>query len=154
MSRLGVNVDHVATIREARKIDYPDPMEGARISEIGGADSIVCHLREDRRHIQDHDLRRLKSSLKVKLNLEMAASKEIIAIALDVKPNQVTFVPEKRRELTTEGGLDVLSEQKRLEKVLRKMADAGIDALWICAPNFLSIPRCGRLEPQKKSAPQ
>lgn len=139
MSKLGVNVDHVATIRETRKIDYPDPVEAALISEKAGADSIVCHLREDRRHIQDKDLYKLKKRLKIKLNLEMAAREEIIAIALDVKPDQVTLVPEKRKELTTEGGLDVLSEEKALEKVLRRMANSGIEASLFIEPDRRQI---------------
>jgi len=126
--RLGVNIDHVATIREARKIDYPDPLEAALVCQRAGADSIVCHLREDRRHIHDSDLCRLKKTLAVKLNLEMAASDEIIGIALDVKPCRVTLVPEKRKELTTESGLDVYSQKSRIKKVLKKMEKAGIGA--------------------------
>jgi pyridoxine 5-phosphate synthase len=139
MSRLGVNIDHVATIREARKIEYPDPVEAALICQGAGSDSVVCHLREDRRHIQDRDLRRLKKALRIKLNLEMAASIEIIGIALRVKPQQVTFVPEKRRELTTEGGLDVFSQKARLKKVLRKMDARGIEASLFIDPDLEQI---------------
>ena len=117
MPKLGVNIDHVATIREARKIDYPDPVKAALLCQRAGADSIVCHLREDRRHIQDKDLRALKKAITVKLNLEMAMSEEIVDIALHVKPDQVTLVPERRAELTTEGGLDVLSRKNRVKKV-------------------------------------
>lgn len=126
MPDLGVNIDHVATIREARKITYPDPVEAALVCQRSGADSIVCHLREDRRHIQDKDLLNLKKEVKVKLNLEMAVSNEIVKIALDVKPDQATLVPEKRRELTTEGGLDILSEKNKVKEVVKKMQESGI----------------------------
>ena len=126
MPELGVNIDHVATIREARKIDYPDPVEAALICQRSGADSIVCHLREDRRHIQDKDLYKLRKVIKVKLNLEMAMSKEIIDIALDVGPDQITLVPEKRSELTTEGGLDVMQQQSGIMKVIKTMKGSGI----------------------------
>jgi len=126
MPELGVNIDHVATIRQARKIDYPDPVRAALLCEKSGADSIVCHLREDRRHIQDEDLYRLKKTVKVKLNLEMAASDGIVKIALHVKPDQVTLVPEKRKELTTEGGLDVISLKNRIKEVAGQMQKAGI----------------------------
>ena len=135
MPELGVNVDHVATIREARKIAFPDPVKAALISQAAGADSIVCHLREDRRHIQDHDLRKLKKTLKVKLNLEMAMSKEIVDIALRVRPDQVTFVPEKRRELTTEGGLDVCAKKSKVKNVIKKMERAGIGVSLFVDPN-------------------
>jgi pyridoxine 5-phosphate synthase len=127
MPELGVNIDHVATIREARRIDYPDPVEAALICQRAGADSIVCHLREDRRHIQDRDLERLKKLVTVKLNLEMAMSEEIVDIALKVKPDQVTLVPEKRAELTTEGGLDALTHKSRVKMILRKMKKKGIN---------------------------
>lgn len=104
MARLAVNVDHVATIREARGIDYPDPVMAAGIAEMAGADCIICHLREDRRHINDRDLKLLKETVKTRLNMEMAAVDEMIEIAREVKPDLVTLVPEKREELTTEGG--------------------------------------------------
>ncbi|MBN1354505.1 MAG: pyridoxine 5'-phosphate synthase [Candidatus Omnitrophica bacterium] len=126
MPELGVNIDHVATIRQARKIDYPDPVEAALICQDSGADSIVCHLREDRRHIQDEDLYRMRKKIGVKLNLEMAMSEEIIKIALDVAPDQITLVPERRMELTTEGGLDVATHIRRVEKIARRMVRAGI----------------------------
>lgn len=127
MPELGVNIDHIATIREARKTAYPDPLEAALMCERAGADSIVCHLREDRRHIQDRDLFRLKESVKVKLNLEMALSEEVISIALKVKPDQVTLVPEKREELTTEGGLDVVSQVRRIANTIKLMKESGIE---------------------------
>lgn len=139
MSKLGVNIDHVATIREARKIDYPDPVEAALLCQAEGADSVVCHLREDRRHIQTRDLYRLKRAVKVKLNLEMAMSKKIVNIAIDVKPDQVTLVPEKRRELTTEGGLDVASQKSRVGKILQKMQKSGIKTSLFIDPDTRQI---------------
>ncbi|MCQ9206324.1 MAG: pyridoxine 5'-phosphate synthase [Omnitrophica bacterium] len=139
MPKLGVNIDHVATLRQARKIDYPDPIRAAIICQSAGADSIVCHLREDRRHIQDCDLYKLKRVLGIKLNLEMAASREIIDIAIDAKPDQVTFVPEKRMELTTEGGLDVCSGRRRIAKALRKMQKAGIEVSFFIDPDARQI---------------
>ncbi|NQU95453.1 MAG: pyridoxine 5'-phosphate synthase [Candidatus Omnitrophica bacterium] len=139
MSELGVNIDHVATIREARKIDYPNPVEAALLCQRFGADSIVCHLREDRRHIQDKDLRELKKAIKVKLNLEMAMSEEIVNIALLVKPDQITLVPEKRRELTTEGGLDVLARAKRITSVLKKMKKHNIKVSLFIDPDEKQI---------------
>jgi len=139
MPKLGVNIDHVATIREARKVNYPSPIEAALLCEKAGADSIVCHLREDRRHIQDRDLYRLKKAVTVKLNLEMATSEEIVDIALNVKPDQVTLVPEKRAELTTEGGLDVLSRKNRVKKVLQRMEARGIEASIFIDPDMGQI---------------
>jgi len=142
MSKLGVNIDHVATVREARKIEYPDPVRAALIIEKAGADSIVCHLREDRRHIQDRDLYALKSKLKIKLNLEMAMAEEIIDIAIDAEPDQITLVPEKRQELTTEGGLDVISQKRRVGNVLRKMDNAGIEVSIFVDPEEKQIKAC------------
>lgn len=139
MPTLGVNVDHVATIREARKIEYPDPVKAAVLCQKAGAESIVCHLREDRRHIQDKDLRRLKKILKVKLNLEMAMSDEIVEIALDVKPDQITLVPERRNELTTEGGLDVASRKKSIRAILDKMRKTGIGVSLFVDPDVRQI---------------
>lgn len=107
MASLAVNVDHVATVRQARGGKEPDPVTAAAMAELGGANGIICHLREDRRHIQDRDLRLLRETVKTKLNMEMAATEEMLKIALDVKPDMVTLVPEKRQELTTEGGLEV-----------------------------------------------
>jgi pyridoxine 5-phosphate synthase len=126
MPRLGVNIDHVATVREARKTIYPDPIAAAVIVELAGADGIVVHLREDRRHIQDRDLRLLKQIVQIPLNLEMAASDEIIEIALEVKPDKVTLVPEKREEITTEGGLDVVSNEKRIADCVKRLNAGGI----------------------------
>jgi pyridoxine 5-phosphate synthase len=121
MAKLAINVDHIATIREARGIMEPDPVTAAAICELAGASGIVIHLREDRRHIQDRDVYLLRETIKTKMNLEMGANKEIIKIALDVQPDLVTLVPEKRAELTTEGGLDVLSQKKKIAKVVEKM---------------------------------
>ena len=126
MIELGVNIDHVATLRQARGGTRPDVLEAARIVEATGADSITVHLREDRRHIQDDDIYLLRREIKTRLNLEMALSKEIITIALDVVPDQVTIVPEKRRELTTEGGLNVINEQKKIERAIIRFKKKGI----------------------------
>ena len=126
MPRLGVNIDHVATVRQARGVQYPDPVTAAGIVELAGADGIVCHLREDRRHIQDRDLRILREIIQTRLNLEMAATEEMIRIALATKPNVVTLVPEKREELTTEGGLDVIKFFTPLKKAVQRLHKGGI----------------------------
>lgn len=126
MTKLAINVDHVATIRQARGIDEPDPVAAAAICELAGAAGIVVHLREDRRHMQDRDIYLLRETVKTKLNLEMGANKDIIKIALKVNPDMITLVPEKRQELTTEGGLDVLSQKKKIGKVIEKMTAASI----------------------------
>lgn len=126
MPRLGVNIDHVATVRQARGVKYPDPVTAALIVELAGADGIVCHLREDRRHIQDRDLRLLREVIQTKLNLEMAPTKEMVRIALSTKPDVVTLVPEKREELTTEGGLDVVKNFNSLKKIINQLKRGGI----------------------------
>ncbi len=126
MTQLTINVDHVATVRNARGIDEPDPVTAAAICELAGASGIVIHLREDRRHIKDRDVRLLRETIKTKMNLEMGANKEIIGIAIATKPDMVTLVPEKREELTTEGGLDVVKQKKKLAKTIQKMEKAGI----------------------------
>jgi len=126
MPRLGVNIDHVATLRQARGVMYPDPVTAAGIVELAGADGIVCHLREDRRHIQDRDLRILREIIQTRLNLEMAATEEMIRIALATKPDIVTLVPEKREELTTEGGLDVIKFFSPLKKAIQRLYKGGI----------------------------
>lgn len=141
MIKLGVNVDHVATLRQARKSNFPDPVQAAVICELAGCDSIVCHLREDRRHIQERDLRILREVLKTKLNLEMALSEEIIKIALDVKPDQVTLVPEKREELTTEGGLDVKGNFEKVRDAVEKFHNAGIKVSVFIEPDFEQIEK-------------
>lgn len=126
MTKLAINVDHVATIRQARGINEPDPVAAAAIAEFAGAAGIVVHLREDRRHMQDRDISLLRQTVKSKLNLEMGANKGIIKIALEIKPDMITLVPEKRAELTTEGGLDVVSGKKKIAKVIEKMTAASI----------------------------
>jgi len=126
MIYLGVNIDHVATVRQARLDIEPDPIEAAVICELAGAHGITIHLRGDRRHIQDRDLRLLRKIAKTKLNLEMAATEEMIDIALDVKPDQISLVPEKREELTTEGGLDVASQVDHLTDAVARLGEAGI----------------------------
>jgi len=119
---LGVNVDHVATLRQARGTDYPDPVEAALLAETAGADSITLHLREDRRHIQDHDLRRLSDVMKTHMNLEMAVTDEMVSIATGLKPQDCCLVPEKREELTTEGGLDVAGQLDKVGDACARLA--------------------------------
>jgi pyridoxine 5-phosphate synthase len=123
--RLYINVDHVATVRQARRTDEPDPLEAARLCEAAGADGITAHLREDRRHIQDHDLERMRPAVKV-LNVELATSSEIVALTCRLRPYQATLVPEKREEITTEGGLDLLRSGGRLRETVRRLDEAGI----------------------------
>ena len=126
MPKLGVNIDHVATLRQARRGNLPDPLYAAFLCEEAGADSIVAHLREDRRHIQDSDIKLLNKNIKTKLNLEMSVSAEIVKIACKVKPYQVTLVPEHRQELTTEGGLNVTAKLKTISPCLLKLRKSGI----------------------------
>lgn len=126
MALLGVNIDHVATVRQARRTNEPDPVWAAALAELGGADGITIHLREDRRHIQERDLRILRETVTVKLNLEMACDPGVLAIACEVKPAQATLVPERREEVTTEGGLDIVSQSARVADVCRRLRDAGI----------------------------
>ena len=127
MPTLGVNIDHVATVRQARRTDEPDPVWAAAEAELGGADGITFHLREDRRHICDRDARLLKETVGVKLNMEMAIAAEIVDIACDIVPDQCTLVPEKREELTTEGGLDVIRFEKQISTVVSRLKDLGIE---------------------------
>ena len=126
MATLGVNIDHIANVREARKTVEPDPVQFAFLAELGGADSITVHLREDRRHIQDRDLFLLKQTIKTKLNLEMAATSEMSKIAQEVMPDYVTIVPEKRDEVTTEGGLDLISNQEFYAKYVKDLKESNI----------------------------
>ena len=126
MIQLGVNIDHIATIREARRTYEPDPVWGAVEAHLGGADGITVHLREDRRHIQDQDVRRLRELTHIKLNLEMAATDEMVKIACGIKPEMAMLVPEGRHEITTEGGLDVAAQQTRLHGIVATLAAAGI----------------------------
>lgn len=126
MLTLGVNIDHIATIRQARRTVEPDPVAAAVLAELGGADGITVHLREDRRHIQDRDVRILRETVRTHLNLEMAATHEMLAIALDIKPDYVTLVPEKREEVTTEGGLDVVGQVDRISNIVDQLQGVGI----------------------------
>ena len=128
MIELGVNIDHVATLRQARRTYEPDPVWAAVEAHLGGADGITVHLREDRRHIRDQDVRRLRELTHIKLNLEMAATDEMVAIARELKPEMAMLVPEGRHEITTEGGLDVAAQEARLRKVVAQLAEAGIVA--------------------------
>ena len=126
MLTLGVNIDHIATIRQARRTVEPDPVAAAVLAELGGADGITVHLREDRRHIQDRDVRILRETVRTHLNLEMAATDEMLNIALEIKPDYVTLVPEKREEVTTEGGLDIVGQINKIAKIVDKLQSAGI----------------------------
>ncbi len=125
-AKLSVNVDHIATLRQARRTSYPDPVEAARIAEAAGAAGITVHLRMDRRHIQDVDVERLRASVKGKLNLEMSSAEEMVGVALRVKPDQVTLVPERPEEVTTDGGLNLILYGRRIADVTQRLADAGI----------------------------
>ncbi len=135
MTKLAINVDHVATIRQARGISEPDPVAAAAICELAGASGIVVHLREDRRHMQDRDVFLIRETVKTKLNFEMGANKEIIKIALDLEPDIITLVPENRQELTTEGGLDIVSQKKKIAKVIEKMTSKNIPVSIFCDPD-------------------
>lgn len=135
MARLGVNIDHVATIRQARRTIEPDPVWAAALAELGGADAITVHLREDRRHIQDRDLRVLRDTVQVKLNLEMAAEEAMTEIALTVRPEQCTLVPEKREEVTTEGGLDVIRNEQRVRRCVEQLLAAGFEVSLFIDPD-------------------
>ncbi|MCB9728587.1 MAG: pyridoxine 5'-phosphate synthase [Deltaproteobacteria bacterium] len=144
-TRLGVNVDHVATIRQARGTRYPDPVTTAAMAELAGADQITVHLREDRRHIQDRDLRILKETVQTRLNLEMAATDEMVGIALALGPDSVTLVPEKREEQTTEGGLDVVAQESALRAVCDALMDADIVVSLFIDPETAQIDAASRL---------
>ncbi len=126
MAHLGVNIDHVATLRQARRTNEPDPVWAAALAELGGADGITIHLREDRRHIQDRDLEVLRKTVAVKLNLELSVSREIVEIACRTRPDQATLVPERREEITTEGGLDAVAHRAAVAEAMKRLRDAGI----------------------------
>ena len=145
MTRLFVNVDHVATIREARKTVEPDPLIAAQIAEDAGADGITVHLREDRRHIQDHDVERIRLAIKTRLNLEMAPVEEMVGIALQIRPYQVSLVPEKRQEITTEGGLDVCSKMETLIQIKERLTASGILFSLFVDPDPRQIEAAGRV---------
>lgn len=139
MPRLGVNIDHVATLRQARGGSDPNPVAAAVLVELAGADGIVVHLREDRRHIQDRDLQLLRDTIQTKLDLEMAADETIAKIALAVKPDMVTLVPERRQELTTEGGLDVAGRRERIEQIVSLLHGGGIPVSLFVEPDLAQI---------------
>jgi pyridoxine 5-phosphate synthase len=139
VAKLEVNVDHVATVRQARLIDEPDPVIAAALAELAGAAGIIVHLREDRRHIQDRDLRLLRQTVKTRLNLEMAATEEMLQIAAELKPDVVTLVPEKRAELTTEGGLNVTGNLEFLQDYIQKLKDAGLTVSLFVDPDPAQI---------------
>ncbi|MGH7804208.1 MAG: pyridoxine 5'-phosphate synthase, partial [Candidatus Binatia bacterium] len=142
---LGVNIDHVATVRQARGVEYPDPVEAAKIAERAGADGITAHLREDRRHIQDHDVERLRRELATKLNLEMAATDEMVTKAVAIAPPDVCLVPERREEVTTEGGLAIAPRQEEIARVVRKLAAAGIRVSLFLDPEIADIEAAAAL---------
>jgi pyridoxine 5-phosphate synthase len=146
MPELGVNIDHIATIRQARRTYEPDPVWAAVLAELGGADCITLHLREDRRHINDRDLRLLRETVTVKLNLEMACNEEILGIALSVKPDQATLVPERREEITTEGGLDVVAHKERVAEVIRRLNESGISVSLFLDPEARQIEEAVRFK--------
>jgi pyridoxine 5-phosphate synthase len=145
--RLYINIDHVATVRQARRTDEPDPVKAALLAEQAGADGITVHLREDRRHIQDADVRQLRTAISTVLNLELATSEEIVGIALEVKPEQATLVPERREEITTEGGLDCAGARARIAEVLQRLKGAGIRTSLFITPDEASVAAAIALKP-------
>jgi pyridoxine 5-phosphate synthase len=147
-ARLGVNVDHVATLRQSRRTQYPDPVAAAMLAELAGADQITIHLREDRRHIQDRDLQVMKKTVTTRLNLEMAATQEMVKAAWEVKPDVVTLVPERREELTTEGGLDVVSGRDGIRRVVKTLRDAEIEVSLFIDPDLDQVKAAHRAEAQ------
>ena len=144
--RLGVNIDHIATIRNARGGSHPDPIDGAILAQKNGADGITIHLREDRRHIRDEDLLRLKKHIKLPINLEMAATEEMLKIAIKTKPHAVCIVPEKRQEITTEGGLDLIKNQQNLEKIIKKIRQHKIRVSLFIDADFKQIDMAKKLQ--------
>ena len=146
MTRLGVNIDHVATVRQARRAKEPDPVHAAVLAEIGGADGITVHLRGDRRHIQDRDVEVLRQVVRSRLNIEMAATQEMARIALTVKPYQVTLVPERREELTTEGGLDVVLNSMQIRPAVKMIQEAGIEVSLFVDPELEQVKEAHKLD--------
>jgi pyridoxine 5-phosphate synthase len=144
--RLGVNVDHVATLRQARRANEPDPVRAALLAELGGADGITVHLRADRRHIQDRDVEILRRVVATRLNVEMAATQEMLRIALTVKPEQVTLVPERREEVTTEGGLDVVLNSAQLRPVIRTLRDGGLHVSLFVDPDLEQVKESYKID--------
>ncbi len=146
--RLGVNVDHVATLRQARGTVYPDPVAAASVAELAGADQITIHLREDRRHIQERDLRLLRQTVTTRLNLEMAATQDMLKLAFEHKPDTVTLVPERREELTTEGGLDVAMQRDALKRYVRSLQDADIFTSLFIDPDIDQVRAAHKVDAQ------
>ena len=144
--RLGVNVDHVATVRQARRASEPDPVRAAVLAELGGADGITVHLRADRRHIQDRDVEILRQVVATRLNVEMAATQEMLRIALTVKPDQVTLVPERREEITTEGGLDAVLNSAQLRPVIRTLRDGGLHVSLFVDPDLGQVKESYKID--------
>ena len=145
-ARLGVNVDHVATLRQSRRTQYPDPVAAAVLAELAGADQITIHLREDRRHVQERDLAILRKTVATRLNLEMAATQEMVKTAYEVKPDVATLVPERREELTTEGGLDVVGGRDALRRVVKTLRDADIRVSLFIDPDLDQVKAAHRAE--------
>ena len=146
--RLGVNIDHVATVRQARRAPEPDPVHAAVLAELGGADGITVHLRGDRRHVQDRDVEILRQVVKTRLNLELAATQEMVRVALTVKPHQVTLVPERREELTTEGGLEVVLNSAQLKPVVRTLREGGIHVSLFVDPELDQVKEAHKIDAQ------
>jgi pyridoxine 5-phosphate synthase len=147
-ARLGVNVDHVATLRQSRRTSYPDPVAAALLAELAGADQITIHLREDRRHIQERDLQIMRRTVATRLNLEMAATQEMVKIAYEVKPDVATLVPERREELTTEGGLDVVGGRDSVRRIVKTLRDADIEVSLFIDPDLDQVKAAHRAEAQ------
>ena len=145
MIRLSVNIDHVATLRQARRAKEPDPVAAAVLAELGGADGITVHLREDRRHIQDRDVYLLRETVRTRLNLEMACADEIVAVALKVMPDEVTLVPEKRQELTTGGGLDIVTHADTTRAAVERLKAAGLHVSLFIDPDFAQLDMAKKL---------
>jgi pyridoxine 5-phosphate synthase len=145
-ARLGVNVDHVATVRQARRSTYPDPVEAALLAEKAGADQITVHLREDRRHIQERDVEVLRQVVKTELNLEMAATQDMVALALRYRPDTVTLVPERREEVTTEGGLDVVTQRDAVQRAIRLLQDGNIRVSLFIDPDLDQVRMAHKLD--------
>jgi pyridoxine 5-phosphate synthase len=148
MARLGVNIDHVATVRQARRAPEPDPVHAAVLAELGGAHGITVHLRADRRHIQDRDVEVLRQTVRTRLNVEMAGTQEMVRIALTAKPNQVTLVPERREELTTEGGLDVVLNSVQLRPVVKTLQEGGIRVSLFVDPDLEQFKESHKIDAQ------
>jgi pyridoxine 5-phosphate synthase len=149
VQRLGVNVDHVATLRQARRASYPDPVTAAALAELAGAEQITIHLREDRRHIQDRDLRILRETVQTVLNLEMAATQEMVKIAYEHKPDTVTLVPERREEVTTEGGLDVVNQRDAIARVVKNLRDGDIVVSLFIDPDLDQVRASHKVNAQR-----